>query len=186
VSSKTQHWKAQLARVLLLSLLAAITACSGAGARTTGTATNPRRGYEGPELELPRLDGGSWRLSDEAGRVVVLHFFATFDGPSQALVTIVEQTHIVYSPRGVSVIGIAMDPGTGRNRQTVVDAYCSLSNLTFDVMLASEELATGQTDIGRVPAVPTTAVLDQRGRPYATFEGIFRGEQLTAVLESLL
>lgn len=138
-----------------------------------------------PSLELTRLNGRSWNLQDETGQIVVLQFFATFDNSSLALATALERIHIRYQPRGVSVIGVAMDPGEGRPRRRVVEAFCALANLTFDVVLAIEEVGRGETELGDIPAIPATVVFDREGSPVASAVGPFREAELEALLDQL-
>jgi peroxiredoxin len=139
-----------------------------------------------PSLELDRLDGSRWNLRDEAGRIVLLEFFATFDNSSIALATSLERLHVTYRHRGVSVIGVAMDPPNAQRRYQVVEAFCALNNLTFDVVLASEELGRGQTAVGVIPMIPATVIFDREGRPVASATGIFRREEVESLLDALV
>jgi peroxiredoxin len=164
------------------AVLAAALAASVGGA---GCGTLGGRRTRLPELMLERLDGGTWDLRDEAGRVVVLQFFATFDGSSLALASTLERIHVRFQPSGVSVVGVAMDPGEGHARRRVVDAFCSLANQSFEVVLASDELGRGETALGRIPTIPATVVFDRRGDPVASVTGVFREAELTALLEDL-
>jgi hypothetical protein len=139
-----------------------------------------------PELRLDRLDGGSWELRGEAGRVVVLQFFATFDNSSLTLVTELEQLHIQYGSRGVTIVGVAMDPGEDRIRGRVVEAFCALANLTFDIVLASDSVGRGETELGEIPTIPATVIFNRAGEPVASVAGRFRDEELEELLEGLV
>ena len=137
-----------------------------------------------PSVELERLDGGRWNLTDEAGNVVVLQFFATFDNSSMMLVNALERIHIRYREQGVSVIGVAMNPGEGYARRRIIDAFCSLANLTFDVVLANDDL--GETELERIPTIPATIVFNRRGDAAASATGIFRERELIDLLDRLV
>lgn len=158
-----------------------LVAVSGAGCGTLASQSSHL-----PELTLQRLDGGTWDLRDEAGRVVVLQFFATFDNSSLALATKLERVHIRFQPRGVTVVAVAMDPGEGRTRRRIVDAFCSLANLSFEILLASDALGQGETEIGRIPVIPATVIFNRRGDAAASVTGIFRENELVALLEDLV
>ena len=180
--------------VSLLALALSVGACGAVRppADVPITAAGPGAAPPPPrpdpiDLELPRLDGGTFRLSDERGRVVVLHFFASFDGPSQSVATALEQISVTHRDRGVTVIGVAMDPELGHGgRQAMVESYCAVSNVTFEVALASDALFEGRTDVGRIPAIPATVVLDRRGRPVASVAGTFRRSELERLLAPLV
>ena len=139
-----------------------------------------------PDLTLQRLDGGEWNLHDEAGTVVLLQFFATFDGSSIALATALERIHIAYAQRGVTVVGVAMDPPSTRRRSQIVETFCAVNNLTFDVVLASEELGQGETEVGRIPTIPATVIFDRDGDPIASAQGRFDQDELEGLLDALL
>lgn len=162
--------------VVTLVVVVLLASCSG--------AQQPESNL--PVLELDRLDTGSWNLRDEAGQVVVLQFFATFDNSSIALATSLERIHVAFQHRGVSVIGIAMDPPNMARRGQIVDAFCSLNNLTFDVVLASEALGQGATEVGRIPTIPATVIFNREGTPVASATGVFQSDELTGLLEALV
>jgi len=139
-----------------------------------------------PDLTLQRLDGGSWNLQDEAGSLVVLQFFATFDNSSIALATALERIHIAYAERGVTVIGVAMDPASTRRRSHIVETFCAVNNLTFDVVLTSDALSQGETDVGRIPSIPATVIFDRDGTPVASAQGRFDQDEVEGLLDALI
>lgn len=169
--------RATLVLALLAAAAAGCAAASGRGERTTET--------ELPDLVLERLEGPPWRLRDLAGQVVVLQFFATFDNASIALASSLEQIHIAFQHRGVSVVGVAMDPPSTRRREEIVDSFCALNNITFEVVLADEALGAGETPIGDIPVIPATVVFDRRGRAVASTTGVFNRQELTGLIEAL-
>jgi peroxiredoxin len=162
--------------------VAAIASCAAEPGR--GAERQPRTAL--PEIALERPEGPPWSLRDLAGQVVVLEFFATFDNGSIALATALEQIHIAFQHRGVSVVGVAMDPPSTRRREEIVETFCALNNLTFDVVLASEALGAGQTALGDVPVIPATVVFDREGRPVASTVGMFDRQELTGLIEALV
>lgn len=161
-------------------LLACVALGSLVGTGCAGQRTNL------PSVDLRRLDGRDWNLRDEAGNVVVLQFFATFDNSSMMLVNSLERIHILYRERGVSVIGVAMNPGEGRARRRIVETFCSFANLTFDVVLASDALGEGDTELERIPVIPATIVFNRRGDAAASATGVVREPELMALLDQLV
>jgi peroxiredoxin len=155
-----------------------------AGAADTPTARTPETAL--PDLALDRIEGPAWNLRELAGQVVVLEFFATFDNVSIALTTALEQIHIAFQHRGVAVVGVAMDPPSTRRREEIVDSFCALNNLTFDVVLANEALGRGETAIGDVPVIPATVIFDRRGRPVASTTGMFNRQEISGLIEALV
>jgi len=163
----------------LIALLGLWLSASGCGALQREASA------ELPSLQLERLDGGAWDLRDESGHVVVLQFFASFDNFSLALATALERIHIRYAPRGVRVIGVAMDPGEGRPRRRVVEEFCALANLTFDVVLATDAVGAGDTELGEIPTIPATVIFGRDSRPVASATGLFHESELEELLDRL-
>jgi peroxiredoxin len=175
-------------------LAAALAASCGAAPQDDASSLSPAGPGAAPpppadpvDLELPSLDGDTFRLSDHRGEVVVLHFFATFDAPSQSLAAMLEQAHAEHAAEGLVVVGVAMDPETGRGRRAeVVESYCALNNLSFEVLLSTPELEAGQTGVRRIPEIPATIVFDREGRPAASFTGVFLRSELETLLARIL
>lgn len=150
----------------------------------TGCTRGPNTNL--PSVDLPGLDGQPWHLHDEVDQIVILHFFASFDNSSIALATILERLHIQYREQNVRVIGVAMDAPDSHRRTEIVEAFCALNNLTFDVVLSTEELGEGATDIGQIPTIPATVIFDRRGTPVASSTGFFTFAEIEGVIDELL
>lgn len=164
------------ANALILAGLAALLVSGCAGRQRTNL----------PDVTLPHLDGGHWNLQSAAGNIVVLQFFASFDNSSISLATSLERLHMAYRRRGVTIIGVAMDPPTTPNRRDIVEAFCALNNLTFEIVLSSPELAAGETAVGRIPTIPATVIFDRDGDPVASTTGVFRREEVSNLLVAMI
>ncbi|NIR60541.1 MAG: TlpA family protein disulfide reductase, partial [Gammaproteobacteria bacterium] len=73
--------------------------------------TRPERVLSAPEFELPDLAGASHRLRDYRGRVVVLHFWATFCRPCREELPSLQSLWRRYRDRGLTVLAVAADRG---------------------------------------------------------------------------
>jgi thiol-disulfide isomerase/thioredoxin len=66
------------------------------------------RGDRAPDFALENLDGNRMRLSDLAGRGIVLNFWATWCPPCRREMPLLDAIHAEYASRGLSVVGVAV------------------------------------------------------------------------------
>src|SRR5690606_10367149 len=102
-----------------------------------------------PPFALPDLEGQSVALSDFAGRVVVVDFWATWCEPCKQQIPVLNQFH--RQNPDVAVLGVAVDAG-GRD---AVAPFAEEHRIEYRVLLGSESLAR---DYG-VPGFPALVVI---------------------------
>jgi AhpC/TSA family protein len=162
--------------------LAIIVACL-TGAASCGHAAAPGPALPGTlgtqvELFLPTADGGGVRFADLRGRPVIVHFVTTWSMAAQ--VDLDELRRVRTSYPQVVLLEVALDP-----QRRVVVPWVRAAGIDWAVALPVPELTAGETAFGLVKVVPTTFVVDARGRiAWRRVEGLRRGE-LEAVLHSL-
>lgn len=64
------------------------------------------KGKATPALELPLLDGATWRLANERGKVVLLNFWASWCEPCRAEMPSLDELARVHADRGLVVLGV--------------------------------------------------------------------------------
>jgi hypothetical protein len=165
-----------IVRASVSSLLALAIACgSTSGDRPVGTGGSG--GRPPLELTLRTPERVTLDLSDLRGRRVLVFFFATFDGMSQASLSPLAE--LVRAHPEVYVIGVAQQP----DPELLLDAYVNALDPPFVVGFdPSGALARGTSDFGTVDMVPTFVVLDEDGREVARHEGYARVQRLEEML----
>jgi len=118
-----------------------------------------------PELTLPQLNGGQWRLSDHRGQVVLLNFWATWCGPCREELPDLLQVVRQATPHGLSAVGVSMD--VGRDAHAQVQQFVTQYRLPYPIAFPNEEMSMAAEGIG----VPTTVLLDKQGRRAKTYVG---------------
>src|SRR5579863_10573475 len=65
-----------------------------------------------PAFTLAALDGGQAALSQYKGQVVMVNFWATWCGPCQQEMPLLDQMYKKYKPAGFTLIGVNVDKDT--------------------------------------------------------------------------
>ena len=135
-----------------------------------------------PELEGTTLDGGTWRLADHLGDVVVLNVWASWCAPCRAeapdLVAVDEE----YSGKGVQFLGL-----NTRDSDTAARAFVERFGIGYpNVIDRDGVIQLGFRDTLPPQAIPSTVVLDRQGRVAARVLGTVSAASLRGVLDELL
>ncbi len=180
--------------VLVVSLLCALTACSDDPADDVGQVTRNESRYiaganqlrtipiedrgGAPELQGTLLDGGSFDLAEQRGKVVVLNVWGSWCPPCRAEAPTLEQAWRDFAPQGVQFVGINTRDG---------DASALAFERRFDITYPSVVDSSGVKLLafsGAVSpaAIPSTLVLDRDGRVAA----VYSGEVTVATLRDMI
>ena len=103
-----------------------------------------------PDLELAGADGGSIRLSQLKGNVILLNVWATWCGPCRMELPIVQKMYDRYSDRNFVVLAVNVD--ADRNK---IEPFKKRYNISLPVYFASPEDAGQMTAMG----IPSTFII---------------------------
>lgn len=147
----------------------------------------PRRAPAPPpgpplDLVLPSLDGGSIVVGALRGRVVVLHFFATWSLASQLDVEEIREVLENAPPRSVAVVGVGLDA----DGAALVQAWREALDVGWPLAVDAEVVAQGAGPLRPVLVAPTTVVLDASGRVAWRHEGGLPPGRLAQVVGGLV
>ncbi len=155
--------------------LAAIGACACGASQTGSSASRPVIA-----ITVPAVDGGEINLAKYRGRVVVVHLFTTWSMASQLDLDQLEAAHA--RAEDVVVVGIGLDI----DGQRLIAPWRAETKVRYTVAIATEALRTGHSSLGRIAQVPTTLVLDRRGRLAKRIDGPLQRGQLGKLLAALV
>jgi peroxiredoxin len=135
------------------------------------TAEGVSRAALPPDFELPRLDGGSERLSTHFGKdVVLIDFWATFCKPCLKAMPELDALYRSRKARGFVVLGVSID---GPASSADVQAEVSRLGVTFPILLDQESRAVALYN-PRASA-PFSVLIGRDGRVLAKREGYTTG-----------
>jgi peroxiredoxin len=156
---------------LSLPLTLCLAACGSAAAPTAAGPEPAAAAARPPDFELPRLEGGSERLSDHFGKdVVLVDFWATFCKPCLRAMPELDGLYRARKDRGFVVLGVSIDgPGSSADVQAAV----SRLGVSFPILLDQDSRAVALYN-PRASA-PFSVLIGRDGRVLTQREGYTTG-----------
>jgi thiol-disulfide isomerase/thioredoxin len=138
-----------------------------------------KRKLAGP-VQGTLLPGGSYQLSADKGKVVVLNFFASWCGPCANESPQFESVYQARKAAGVTFVGLDVKDNKG-----AATAFVQDKALSFPIVY--DEIGKTALQIGNVPlsGLPDTVVVDKQGRVAAVYVGPVLPKELNPVLDQL-
>lgn len=131
-----------------------------------------------PDFELKDASGAPVKLSDYAGKVVLLDFWATWCTPCKDSIPWFNELHEKYGPRGFAVLGVSMDESWD-----VLRPFLEKFGVRYPVVLGNKRVAYLYGD---VDALPLAFFIDRAGRVAAIHLGEASRKDYEKVINALL
>ncbi len=132
-----------------------------------------------PDFELKSLDGGTEKLSDYRGKIVLLNFWATWCAPCRVEMPTLIGLYEKYHKQGLEIIGVSMDDG-GQER---VAKYVNEMKINYPILLGNSSVAD---NYGGLRLLPQTVFITRDGNIVQTMIGIQSRKDFETVIEQLL
>jgi peroxiredoxin len=124
----------------------------------------PIAGHPAPDFELATLDGELLRLSDFAGKPILVNFWATWCGPCRAEFPDFQKAWLESED---NLVIIAINHTTA-DRAEQVDDFVAEMGVTFPIVLDKDGQAA---EAYQVRGLPTSIFIDSNGRVIEVFTG---------------
>ena len=147
-------------KIILLSLVFVLTSTHAWAASVSGPA---------PNFTLKNLDGKNIKLSELAGNVVLINFWASWCGPCLQEMPLLNAIHQKYEPLGFTVLGVNVEENSANARAFLADR-----GVDFPILLDSKNQVSKLYD---VVAMPTTVVVDRDGNMRFLHRGYKAGDE---------
>jgi thiol-disulfide isomerase/thioredoxin len=142
---------------------------------------DPNEGLQlAPEFNLPRVGGGSVRLSDLQGRVVVLDFMATWCAPCEMEFDHLKEIRAAYPSSEVAIYSIDVD---ARETESMLVTYSSEMGLTWDILRDTEGISSAPGY--EASNIPTLVVVNKDGYIAGREIGVTDADDLMAMIDQL-
>ena len=170
-----------------LALIFFLVGGTGLGGSLDGTGvfdSSGRTGVQGipdppkaPDFALKRLNGETFRLSEHRGTVVVINFWATWCPPCRKEVP--DFVDLQKSMKDyVLFVGVSLDKGGAEK----VRAFTEKFGVNYPVVIDD---GTAAKKYGPIPVIPTSFIVDLKGRVRLRSVGLLTKEKLRPVLRTL-
>jgi cytochrome c-type biogenesis protein len=130
-----------------------------------------------PDVQFAKLDGGSLRLTELRGRVVVLNFWATWCIPCRSEIPALSAMQKTMEGEGLTVVGVSYD-----DTPELIQEFQKDLKQEYTVVLGGKDVGS------QLPAspLPTTYIIDRQGQIREKFIGERSQSAFEAVIKPLL
>ncbi len=144
-------------KIISLSILAllmiGLTSCSGGSSLP-----------KAPDFTLRDGNGKTYSLSDFKGKMVIIDFWATWCPPCKKEIPDFIDLYSKFHDKGLEILGISVDQGGWM----VTNEFATSHGMNYPVMMANRDVVY---QYGGISSIPTTYIIDQKGRIAAQFTG---------------
>ncbi|MCU7844004.1 MAG: TlpA family protein disulfide reductase [Candidatus Thiodiazotropha sp. (ex Monitilora ramsayi)] len=127
------------------------------------------------DFELEGLDGKTYKLSDYRGKWVLVNYWATWCPPCREELPELEVFHANHKDKDAVVLGVAME----RIKKERLQAFVDDQFISYPILMMKP---AASTELGRVPGLPTSYLIDPKGELAARQVGPVTLEDLEAFI----
>lgn len=133
------------------------------------------------EVSFNDLSGRPQKLSQWAGKVLVVNFWATWCPPCKEEMPEFVRAQAEYGPQGVQFLGIAVDD------PKEVASYLADFPVNYPILIGDTGGPEWAASLGdALQVLPFTAVIDRSGKVVRVKSGPFSREELRGLLQGIL
>lgn len=140
---------------------------------------NPASRVDARLFQLPDVSGNTINLTDYKGKIVVLDFWATWAAPCREAIPGLIELKDKYPVDKVEIIGISLDTDT----KEMVPSFVEQFKINYPVVYGDMNIAR---QYGDIKSIPTTVILDKKGRIYSSYIGAMDKSVYTKDIDKLL
>ncbi len=135
-------------------------------------ATTAMAGDKATDFTLRDIDGKSVTLSEQAGKVVVVSFWATWCGPCKEEMPHLQKLYTAKKDEGLVILSISTDDARSASK---VKPYIKKNGYDFTVLLDRDSSVIGTYNPAKT--LPYTVVVDRAGEVAKQHQGFNPGDE---------
>lgn len=193
---RSRRTRTALALAVAALAAASIAGCSKSTAGSSGTGGSdtgyvagdgsivvvpPEQRVAAPDFTLPTLDGGSFTLAEQLGKVVVMNVWASWCAPCRAEAPELQQVWAKSEGKGVQFVGLDT-----RDSATAAQAFVNRFAITYPQAIDTDgRVQLLFRDTLPAQAIPSTVIVDAQGRVAARILGATTAAALRNVIDDV-
>ena len=147
---------------------------------STLPASALQEGDKAPDFSLPLVQSQkALKLSDYKGKVVLVNFWATWCPPCRAEIPGFIKVYEKNKKKGFVILGLSVD----KEGPSTVAPFLKKNKVSYPVAMADSK---SMDAYGGIRAIPTSFLLDKKGRIAKSVVGEFAEADLQKAIEPLL
>ncbi len=111
---------------------------------------------DAPDFTLETVSGGKLTLSEYAGKVIILDFWATWCGPCRMGIPEFVKMYSEYRDKGFVMIGVNLDKG-GEDK---VRSFAKKMGINYPMVFGGQQTVSSY---GGIRGIPTAFIIDRKG-----------------------
>jgi peroxiredoxin len=147
--------------------------------RARGHGESANEMHEAPSWTLKDVNGKSVKLSDFKGKILILDFWATWCAPCKMEIPAFIELQRRFGADGVAVVGVSLDDDGPKP----VAEFAKSTGITYPIVMSNPKILR---DYGNIEAIPTTFIIDRRGKIVSKHVGLVEQETFEKEIKGLL
>ena len=182
---RTLSSRSGMSAIVLTLVFAATSALGQQGAHAAIVPQASRQAA--PAFQLADSSGTMKQVTDYRGKVVLLNFWATDCGGCKIEIPWLIELELAHKSDSFTVVGVSLDTAYEGSKSageawSKVRPFVLDHKLNYPVLMGDATLITSY----RLGVVPTTFLIDKRGRIAATYSGIIDKSDADSNIKKLL
>ena len=119
------------------------------------------------QAEIKTIDGGTFKIEDKKGKVVLLNLWATWCGPCRAEMPELIELQDKYRDKNFEIIGLNSDDETTEQ----IKDFAEKMKLNYTIAWADPKLMNELLKISKFNGIPQSYMIDRDGKLRGVFTG---------------